>query len=80
MRAIEEDEGEKEGQTERMNTIKKITEVVLIVIIFGACCLLAYSLASSAGLFPKTSTVDKEVKGVNKEWPLSGVGEWAGVG
>lgn len=62
MRAIKEDEGEKETQTERLNTIKKIVEVVLIVIIFGACCLLAYSLASSAGLFPKASTVDGEVK------------------
>lgn len=65
IRAIEEDEGEKERQAEKLNIFKKIVEVVLIAIIFGACCLLAYSLTSSVGLFPKTSTVDVKQKTVN---------------
>jgi flagellar basal body-associated protein FliL len=79
MRAIEEDEGEKEQQQEKTNTIKKIVEVVLIVITLGACCLLAYSLASSTGLLPKASTVEVKTAATNGEWTLSEVGEWVGV-
>ncbi len=70
MRAIEEDEGDKELQQERMGTIKKITEVVLIVIILVAICLLAYSLASSAGLLRKASTVEGQTVRGNGEWAL----------
>jgi hypothetical protein len=80
MRAIKEDEGEKELQQEKTNTIKKIVEVVLIVITLGACCLLTYSLASSAGLLPKASTVEAKTVVVNGEWTLSEVGKWAWAG
>jgi hypothetical protein len=48
LRAIEEDEGEKQILQESESKLKKVVEIILIAIMLGTCCLLVYNLTVSA--------------------------------